>query len=95
MRPRNPTTGSAEMRDWTMRHPDGRRVRVFVQSWRDGFDPRNQGLVRVVIQPVILTPCVMVDACHALFDQWTFPDAVGDRVEAVLGPGWKEERRAA
>jgi len=93
MRPRNHTTGSAEMHSWTLSTRDGRRVRVFTQAWRDGFDPRLEGLIRVVIQPVQSYP-LMVDACHPLFDGWTFPDAIADRVAMVLGPGWAEERAA-
>jgi len=95
MRPRNPTTGSAPMSDYQLRHHDGRRVRIFTQGWRDGFDPRLQGLVRVVVQPVQTSPFLMVDACHPLFDGWTFPEAVWDRVAAVLGPGWKSLEVAA
>lgn len=95
MRPRIPSHGSAPMSDYQLRHADGRRVRIFVQGWRDGFDPRLQGLVRVVVQPVQTSPFLMVDACHPLFDGWTFPSAIQDRVEAVLGPGWVEMGRAA
>lgn len=98
MRPRNPTTGSAPSHAYEVRHHDGRRVRVYTREWREGEDPRREGLIYLSIQPILrVEGSLMVDAVHPLWVGWTFVDGVQCRVEAVLGPGWTEvnSRRAA
>lgn len=81
---------SAKSVDFMLTHPkDGQRRRIYAHTWRPGFDPRQEGLCRMVVQNVEHKHGgLVVDAVKPLFDEWLFLDGLTERLTLLLGPGW-------
>lgn len=77
-------------------HEDGRKARLFTREWREGQDPRHEGLIYVAFQKWVRRNKDMPgywDAVHPIWWGWTWPDGLNYRIAIVLGPGWVEKEK--